>query len=117
VEIKCPYSARSVTALDAPGVMEARKQPFCSKINDNGNLALSETHKYYFQVMGQMAITGMKWVDFVIWTKHGDPSVERIAFDKSMWDSMVPKLHRFYVQGMVAEFFSKRVQRGIPLYV
>lgn len=41
---------------------------FCSGTDENGMLVLKEDHKYWFQVQGQMAVTGRHWVDFVVYT-------------------------------------------------
>jgi len=73
VEVKCPYSYRHVTPQEACR--------FCSTLVTTTNreelLKLRHEHLYYSQVQGQMAITGRKWCDFVIFTEKG-LSVERI---------------------------------------
>ena len=40
---------------------------FSLKQTDNG-IKLKENHNYYYQVQGQMGITGLKWSDFCVWT-------------------------------------------------
>lgn len=57
---------------------------------------LAKTHNYHYQVQGQMAITGLKWCDFVIdWKK--DCHVERVIFDEDLWkNDMLPALLNFY---------------------
>ena len=44
---------------------------------------LEKTHKYYAQVQGEMAIKGLPWVDFVVWTAAASNIifVERVFFD------------------------------------
>ena len=50
-----------------------------------------------------MAITGLKWCDFVVWTPE-DLSVERIPFDKSLWTHcMLPKLQKFFSSYVLPE--------------
>ena len=39
---------------------------FCSLLNRIGQLELKETHNYYAQVQGQMAIGEYMWDDFVV---------------------------------------------------
>ena len=58
------------------GLLEI-KCPQCESCRDakylkivNGQLNLKKTHEYYFQVMGQMAITGLKWCDFMVFCKN-----------------------------------------------
>ena len=52
----------------------------CLKII-NGQLTLKRTHEYYFQVMRQMAITGLQWCDFMVFCKT-DWHIETIFFDE-----------------------------------
>ena len=54
VEVKCPFSARDMTVKEA--CTEA-KSLYCNIINNKCQLKVN--HEYYFQVMGQMAITGV----------------------------------------------------------
>ena len=68
-----------------------------------------------YQIQGQMGVCQLPLADFVIWTKKGI-SVERITFDFTMWvNQMVPRLREFYISGMVAGLFSRRIQRGRKL--
>ena len=95
LKIKCPYSARDTTPVQA-----AEKLPsfFCKVVN--GNLSLKKNHNYYFQVQGQLAITHANWCDFCVYTPHGF-SIERITFDKSFWKSVVHKLDEFYFKYII----------------
>lgn len=65
VEIKCPYTA----FRDSLTVQQACRQmpDFCCKVDDNGVITLRRDHAYFFQVQGQMAVSGAKWCDFVVW--------------------------------------------------
>ena len=54
VEVKCPFSARDKTVKRAC----ADSELFCCDIIDN-NFQLKVDHEYHFQIMGQMAITGI----------------------------------------------------------
>ena len=58
-------------------------------------LYLKETHQYYFQVQGQLALTGAKWCDFVIYTKKG-LGIQRIKFNEQFWLDTYLKLEIFY---------------------
>lgn len=109
LEIKCPYKWRTITPLEA-----AKDKTFCCEIVEN-QTRLKRNHSYYYQIQGQLAITGRKWCDFFIWTLKGH-SVERIHFDEEIWKSMCSKLKKFYVRAVIPEMFSLRVKRGLPLY-
>ncbi|XP_072142134.1 uncharacterized protein [Dermacentor andersoni] len=56
------------------------------------NGVLKPTHKYFYQVQGQMALTGLSWCDFVV-DNGTDCTLQRITFDSSLWISeMLPRL-------------------------
>ena len=64
VEFKCSYSASEFTPAEA---VQQLKSKFACKLNsENGSLQLKRSHNYYYQVQGQLAITGHPWCDFVI---------------------------------------------------
>ena len=88
---------------------------YCTSAED-GSLHLKNEHNYMYQVQAQMGITGLEWVDFVVYTKKSI-SVERICFDSSKWyHHTVPKLEAFYKTNLVPEFFTGRVKRNMKLY-
>ena len=108
VEYKCPYSARDITVEEA-----CKKKDFMCMLN-SGKVTLKRTHKYYYQVQGQMAITRRRWCDFVIWTPHST-TVERINFNEEFWATVVPKLELFYDRAIVPELVSPRHTQGQPI--
>ncbi|RVE55568.1 hypothetical protein OJAV_G00234980 [Oryzias javanicus] len=59
-----------------------------------GRACLKKTHKYYYQVQGQLAVSGLEWCDFITDTRT-DLTVERI-FRDDMMNSVRPKLDQFY---------------------
>ena len=79
VEIKCPYSVRDLTPIEA-----SHTPGFCCVENNLGNLELKEKHSYFVQVQGQMAIGERPWCDFVIYTQKGI-NVQRISFNQDYW--------------------------------
>ena len=64
LEIKCPYSKRNE---DLEMIADSS---FYLNPTENG-LKHSESHDYYRQVQGQMAICECSYCDFVCWTPHG----------------------------------------------
>jgi hypothetical protein len=89
LEIKCPYAHCSDT------VMEACRDPqFCFELQD-GQAVLKRSHNYFFQVMGQMTISGTHSCDFILFTKK-DISVEMIRFNEKDWLQTEQVLTRFY---------------------
>ena len=82
VEIECPFSAfqRDLSPLEAVSELGGCEAACAS-------LVLKKIHHYFFQVQGQMAISGLPWVDFVVWTDLDKVSVQRIYPDKMFWHS------------------------------
>lgn len=90
LEIKCPFKFRNSNIKDA-----ALSSEFClAYVADE--IKLKRNHNYFYQVQGQMAISGIKWCDFVVYTFESI-FVERIAFDETLWcNNMLPSLLQFY---------------------
>nr|CAH7742876.1 unnamed protein product [Callosobruchus chinensis] len=78
VEIKCPYLLKTLSLQE----YAARKTTCLQLINNE--VCLDKTHSYYFQVQQQMAITQMKYCDFVVWSTGGT-FVERVIFNEDFW--------------------------------
>ena len=73
-------------------------------------LALKVTHECYYQVQGQMALTGAKWCDFIIYTKKG-VSVQTIRFDEPFWKVQVRLLSTVFLIFFPSSLNSKNVSR------
>lgn len=66
VEIKCP---------------NAKSYVDCSYLQmQSGSLKLKHSHSYYWQVQGQLLLTGMEWCDFIVFAEE-DILVQRIHRD------------------------------------
>jgi hypothetical protein len=90
LEVKCPMK-------------DSYKDAQYLKQNGDGTYSLKKSHAYYLQVMGQMAISGLTWGDFCVWTQN-DMHIERIYFDKELWSSVFEKLCIFYFDHMLKKF-------------
>ncbi|KAM7305554.1 uncharacterized protein ISCGN_015451 [Ixodes scapularis] len=88
VEIKCPSSLWLKTAD------ELEHLDFCSKV-DQDQSKLKDGHPHHFQVLGQMAVSGLQWGDFIVYAKHFI-LIERIRFNAGEWASVSAKLEDFY---------------------
>ena len=93
LEIKCPFSQRHLSPVEACGSREIEEEfP-----------KLRRTHPYYSQVQGQMAIGGRMWCDFVIYTENGI-SIKRISFDQTVRErELFPKLVCFWERCLAPE--------------
>ena len=72
----------------------------------NGVYKLKKTHSYYYQVMGQMLLTGCEWVDFYVYCKS-DFHLERVRFDADFCSEMKMKLDKFYFEYLLPELLKK----------
>ena len=70
IDIKCPYSIeKSITTELSPyDIAREFGNKFFMKRGDDGNLRLPSDRVYYRQVLGEMAILGVEWCDFVVYS-------------------------------------------------
>lgn len=95
VEIKCPYKARNVCPEDAIAQKLVQFATF-----DDGIFRLKRTNNYYFQVQGQLFVTGKQFCYFIVWSPHG-LLYEKIARDEECWKKLFPKLETFYFENLL----------------
>ncbi|CAN7938598.1 unnamed protein product [Ixodes hexagonus] len=100
VEVKCPYTLRNadretLLASNSSVVFDSSHRPH-----------LKADHSHFAQVIGQMGITNLKWADYVL---YGDNflTVERIRFDKNVWDDMKDSMDNFYFSTHLPYFAAK----------
>ena len=99
IEVKCPFKHRASMISDA-----CKDPQFCLQFDSSkGFVSLKRTHNYYYQVTGQLAITGACICYFVVWTCN-DIFIEEIKLDADHWTCMQHKLTKFYF-----EHFGKRI--------
>ena len=64
---------------------------------------LKTNHDYYFQIQGQMAVTGIHICDFVVWTPTNFITIT-VGFDETFWTTKCfPFLTNFYFNIMLTE--------------
>ena len=65
--------------------------------SDNNNTTVLKTNEpYYFQVQGQLRVTGRKYCDFFVYTTAAF-HLERIFFDKKLWQQMLTQFKLFWL--------------------
>ena len=89
VEIKCPFNIRD--KLITKNVSE------CSflELNEMGNIQLKRSHKYYTQVISQIALAKAQLYDFVVWTSK-DLIVELIKPNDPYYQNVERSLSIFF---------------------
>lgn len=114
LEVKCPYTHRNSTSVEACSGTGF----FCTMQVSTGcrQVTLRTNHLYYSQVQGQMAIGNREWCDFVVYTNK-DISMQRIKFDQQYWNNdLLPKLTQFYDNCLGLEIMSPVHDLGLPVY-
>jgi hypothetical protein len=95
LEIKCPFKWRHRTIKDA-----CRDKTFCCEVNNEIDIQLKKSHRYYSQVQGQMALCQCHKCDFVIYLST-DFLILEIDFDEDYWNFAESKLVDFYTKNIV----------------
>jgi len=81
IEVKCPFKHKNSKIAEA-----CVDSSFCLAYVNDG-FQLKRTHNYYYQVTGQLALTGAQFCDFIVWTEV-DMHIERIHLDKELWEDV-----------------------------
>lgn len=76
LEIKCPY------LLKDSDLSKAKGHSFYIRPNENGMPHLKRNSEQYYQILGQMALSGCMWGDFFVPSEQW-MIIERIRFDPS----------------------------------
>ncbi|XP_064604322.1 uncharacterized protein LOC135469697 [Liolophura sinensis] len=104
VEVKCPYSVFQ------------KKVKICQQIKENnfylkyvdGEVKLSETHDYFYQIQGQLNITGVNICDMVVFVPPDDIVIVSIKKDKHFFENkMLPKLSDIYFHHLLPSFVDR----------
>ncbi|KAG0426985.1 hypothetical protein HPB47_025929 [Ixodes persulcatus] len=111
LEVKCPSSKVGLTPLEA---CKQDKKLCCNEVG--GETHLKKRHAYYYQVQGQMAVTGHKWCDFVVWTNNKTVArsthTETIVFDEKFVEGeLLPGLLYFAEHALFPEVLTGRIRR------
>ena len=100
MEYKCPYSVRGMLISEVWDKVEYLEM-------HEGKLKLKRGHRYYTQITGEMAMSGLERLFFVVWTGKGDPFVELVHFEAEFWQQILPNLVIFfktYLQRVILGF-------------
>lgn len=84
-----PFGLAEVKCPNVDHITEASHIKFV-----NGHAKLRRNHKYFWQVQGQLAITGLPWCDFITSNKS-EITFERIWRDDSLIMEMKNELDHF----------------------
>ncbi|KAJ8299479.1 hypothetical protein KUTeg_023539, partial [Tegillarca granosa] len=106
-----PDNRHLAASPDGKVVQSDGCKDFCLEYVEHKNtLQLKRTHSYYFQIQGQLNVSKLPWLDFVVRTLNPyQLHVERIVRDENLWNKMVPKLSAFYHKALLPELAAPRL--------
>jgi len=85
LEIKCAMK-NSIAEVD------------CLQADSGGMYSLKKRHNHYYQVMCQLAVAGLCWCDFFVFTLSGESHTETITFDSSFWAEAQTRIDSFFLK-------------------
>lgn len=110
VEVKCPYSAAEMTPEEA---ITAGKIKVLKQTKDG--IIINKSHNYFYQIQGQLHITGRQYCVLVLWTKKG-MLTWRIERDDEFWTkNMEHQLKNFYLHCLLPELVDPRHTRTMAI--
>lgn len=114
LEVKCPHKHREQRVEDACRTDSA----FCLELLEDGPdqppaYQLKTSHCYYTQVQCQLAVTGLKEADFVVYTLK-ETAIVPVTFDADLWEETVSNLEVFY-RDAVLPHLRERTQRQVEM--
>ncbi|CAH1270905.1 Hypp4506 [Branchiostoma lanceolatum] len=105
LEVKCPMCVKDKSILS-----EADQRQFCLELREQ-TLQLKQSHPYYFQVQAQLACTGRKYCDFVVWRGEGKTTqelhIERIYPDVAFLSPHVARAKTLFQKCIMLELLGK----------
>lgn len=66
-------------------------------LSQSPSYSLKASHSYFTQVQCQLAVTGLRRADFVVFTKK-ETVIVPVTFDPQLWKDTLSKLERFYTE-------------------
>ena len=112
VEVKCPSALSHFTAQEAV----KRNADVAFKVGKDGEIVFNKAHNHYYQMQGQMHITGRSYCLYIVWTPKSY-ICERVPRDDIFWKTnMEEKLTRFYNDCLLPEIVEQNYLVGKPIY-
>jgi len=93
LEVKCPFLLRDMKFLEALQNVSLKTKICLEKIGEN--IQLKENHVYWFQVQGQLLVTGAAFCDFVVYTRQ-DLLIQRIVPNVPVMKSIIDKMSEVF---------------------
>ncbi len=104
-EVKCPYSSKDqyITPVTVPYL-------YMNDDPTHKSLYLLKGHPYYYLIQGTMFWTNRKHCDLVVWT-FKEMQTLKVPRDKDFFESIIPKLDKFFVDHFPPAFLQRYFYR------
>ncbi|XP_074535480.1 uncharacterized protein LOC141797727 [Halichoeres trimaculatus] len=111
LEVKCPYKHKDHRVEDA-----CKEDPaFCLELQDEDEpqpgespaYRLKTSHSYFTQIQVQLAVTGLKRADLVVFTLK-ETAIVPVTFDPELWEETVTRLELFYREAVLPHLREKK---------
>lgn len=107
-EVKCPESRKNEEPAKAAELYNDRRYT-------GETPKLSTRHYIYYQIQGQLHITGREFCEFIVYANQ-KIHVQRIHSDNDFWRTeMEPLLTRFYNECVLPELVDSRLDRNMKI--
>ena len=110
VEVKCLKALRTKTVQE--WIKSGVPTNACVRVS-NGRLELKMGHSYFFQIQLQLLMTQAYFCDFVLYSKVGPPSIERVYSNVDVQKRIIYGVKKFWYQVFLPEYFLMRVPRHL----
>ena len=105
VEIKYPFKYHHCMATNCEQLSDTT---YFLNRGTTGEIHFSPTHKYFYQVQGQIALCTAAYCDFICWTTKG-LFIERVNKDETFIVQILPELKQFFVRYLLPELLTQFV--------
>ncbi|KAE8742512.1 hypothetical protein FOCC_FOCC011922 [Frankliniella occidentalis] len=110
-EVKCPYTTRNHP-------VGPQYQPYLRYAKDKITVKLKKNHAYYYQVQGQLMVTGRMYCDFIVYT-YKDIKTIRILRKENFMALMLLDLtvyfQKYYKKAVLNKYFHHDYEKHWPL--
>ena len=78
-------------------------------LGENDKVTLKQNHPFFYQVQGQMGVTGKNHCDFFVYTHFGIHQ-ERITLNSEIWKNIFQTLQQFWYKYLAPEILLQKLQ-------
>ena len=115
LEINCSCHGPGLVEIKCPSSLIGQK-PSCENYKHiqetNGEVTLKRSSEYFYQIQGQLGVTGRSYCDFFVFTFEGYALI-RIDFDLPFWCDMLLKLELFWGKFIATELLTEDIKKNM----